>query len=129
MANSICFFEIPGSDPERLRAFYERIFDWRFDVMPETGYLHITTANGLTGGIPGREEIHETLSGLGRMNYISVDDVDEHCELITQAGGKVVLEKLAVEGQGWYAVALDPEGNPFGIWKKDENATNGKGKT
>ena len=126
MANNICFFEIPGDDPKKLRTFYETLFDWRFDVKEDTGYLHITTADGLTGGIPEKTDIEPALSELGRMNYISVKDVDEHCKLIRESGGKIVLEKRAVEHHGWYAVALDPEGNPFGIWRKDDSATNEK---
>ena len=123
MANNICFYEIPGDDPERLQEFYGKIFDWQFDTKM-SGYLHVTTDDGLTGGLPKKSTLTPPLGALGRINYITVDDVDKHCRIIADAGGKVVLSKRAVEGHGWYAVALDPEGNPFGIWKKDQDATN-----
>ena len=123
MANTICFFEIPGNDPDKLKEFYGTIFDWQFDSKM-SGYRHITTADGLTGGLPQRSELIESLGDLGRINYITVDDVDEHCRIISEAGGRIVVPKRAVDGHGWYAMALDPEGNPFGIWKKDNEATN-----
>lgn len=122
MANNVVFFEVPADDPERIKDFYTALFDWQIDRKEDTGYLHITTKKGLTGGFPKKTELPDPISEVGRMNYISVDDVDEHCRRIENAGGTVISPKMAVEGHGWYAVALDPEGNPFGIWKHDHNA-------
>jgi predicted enzyme related to lactoylglutathione lyase len=32
------------------------------------------------------------------------------------------VPRTAVKGMGWYAVALDPQNNLFGLWQMDESA-------
>jgi len=122
MANNIVFFEIPGDDPEKLRKFYSTIFDWKIEELPATHYWHIETEKGLTGGIPKRSELPEPIREFARMNYISVDDVNNHCDLIEREGGRIIHPRTPVKGHGWYAVVKDPEGNLFGLWKKDPEA-------
>jgi len=51
------------------------------------------------------------------VNYISVESVDEYSEKIGDLGGRVILPKQEVPGIGWFALALDPEGNLFGIFE------------
>ena len=108
MANNVVFFEIPADDPERIKDFYSRIFDWQIDRKEDTGYLHITTQKGLTGGFPSKSELPHPISETGRMNYISVDDVDEHCRLIEKAGEKgfdtrIMTRDLNIAQSVWVA--------------------------
>ena len=48
-------------------------------------------------------------------NYISVESVEEYSKKIEALGGKIVVPKMEIPGLGWWAIALDPEGNHFGI--------------
>ncbi len=118
MPNKVCHFEIPGNDPEKLAEFYGKIFDWEIEKMPGDMDYWLIKAEGVGGGIfkrPMPEAKH--------INYISVDCIDEWSKKIEEAGGKIVAPKAPVPGMGWFAVALDPQNNPFGIWKNDENAS------
>ncbi|MFQ5998527.1 MAG: VOC family protein, partial [Candidatus Bathyarchaeia archaeon] len=54
------------------------------------------------------------------VNYISVESVEEFNKKISQLGGKLVVPKTEVPGRGFLAVAIDPEGNPFGIWESTQ---------
>ena len=118
MANKIVHFEIPAEDPEKVKAFYEKIFDWKIEKMPGDAMEYwLIKAEGVGGGI-----MPKTMPEMTHINYIGVDSVDEHSKTIEESGGKVVMPKAPVPGMGWFAVALDPEGNPFGIWEDDENA-------
>jgi hypothetical protein len=56
------------------------------------------------------------------VNYISVENVDEHVMKATRLGAKEVMPKTAVPGMGWFAWLTDPEGNVLGIWQSDEKA-------
>ena len=56
------------------------------------------------------------------MNYIDVDSVDGYVKKIGELGGRVVVPKMAVPGQGYTAVCLDTEGNFFGLWQDDKEA-------
>jgi predicted enzyme related to lactoylglutathione lyase len=49
------------------------------------------------------------------MNYISVESVEEYSKKVVALGGKIVVPKMEITGIGWWALALDPEGNQFGI--------------
>lgn len=49
------------------------------------------------------------------VNYIAVESVDEYAKKIEGLGGKVLVPKMEVPGIGWWALALDPEGNQFAI--------------
>jgi len=121
MPNKIVHFEIPADDPEKVRAFYEKIFDWKIEKMPGGAMDYwMIRAEGVGGGI-----LPKSMPEMTRINYISVDSVEEHSKVIEDSGGKVVMPKTAVPGMGWFAVAIDPEGNPFGIWEDDPSSTPG----
>ena len=49
------------------------------------------------------------------INYISVESVDEYSKKVVALGGKIVVKKMEIPGIGWWALALDPEGNQFGV--------------
>jgi predicted enzyme related to lactoylglutathione lyase len=49
------------------------------------------------------------------INYISVESVEEYSKKVEALGGKIVVTKMEIPGLGWWALALDPEGNSFGL--------------
>jgi predicted enzyme related to lactoylglutathione lyase len=49
------------------------------------------------------------------VNYIAVESVDDYASKIEKLGGKIIVPKMEVPGIGWWAFALDPEGNQFAI--------------
>lgn len=119
MPNELCHFEIPAKDPAKLTEFYENIFDWNIGRPHEGDEMeyHWVDIKPVGGGVHKK-----TMPEMVPINYISVDNIDDHVKIIQEAGGMIVKEKTPVPGMGWFAVALDPEQNPFGIWVQDENA-------
>ncbi len=51
------------------------------------------------------------------INYVLVESVDEMSRKVQQLGGTIVMPKMEVPQVGFIAVALDPEGNVFGMWE------------
>jgi predicted enzyme related to lactoylglutathione lyase len=51
------------------------------------------------------------------VNYIGVESIDEYVKKIEALGGKVIVPKTEIPEIGWFALALDPEGNQFGIFQ------------
>jgi predicted enzyme related to lactoylglutathione lyase len=49
-------------------------------------------------------------------------DQGEHSKKIEQAGGSIVVPKMAVPTMGYFAQAFDTEGNVFAIWEKNPQA-------
>jgi predicted enzyme related to lactoylglutathione lyase len=118
--SKIVHFEIPADDPPRAKKFYEELFGWEFKHFPEMDYYGIMIGpegETLNGGMMKRQAPEQT-----PVNYIDVESVDASAEKVNDLGGRVVMEKTPVKGMGWFAICLDSENNPFGLWEKDENA-------
>ena len=121
MAHPVIHFEIPAQDLNRLRQFYSDLFGWDMQAPPGTSdYVMInapTEGPGIGGMIMKKQAPQQTIT-----NYVSVESVAEYCEKVAQLGGQVVKGKTAVPGMGYFAVCLDPEGNPVGLWQDDPKA-------
>lgn len=109
--------EIPADDPGRAKRFYAEAFGWSFQDIPGfEGYHLFTTPAGQegVGGAIGKRG--ETAPDRMR-DYINVDSIDETLPRIGALGGTVIEDKHEVQGQGWYAVFRDPEGNELALWE------------
>lgn len=117
MAHPIVHFEIPVDDVDRARKFYQGLFDWEFE---DTGqdYHIIRTGEGELGGGMMKRVVPEQRPVL----YVSVESVDEYVKKIQDADGTVVVPKMAVPTMGYFAQALDTEGNVFAIWEDNPQA-------
>jgi len=119
--HTVVHFEIPADDVEKLRKFYSRLFGWKIEKTPgPTEYWTIETVPvdekwtpirpGVNGGMMKRQNpMHKPI------NYVAVESADEYSKKIEALGGKVIVPKREVPGVGWWALALDPEGNQFAI--------------
>jgi predicted enzyme related to lactoylglutathione lyase len=119
--HTIVHFEIPADDVEKLRKFYSQLFGWKIEKMPgPVEYWGIQTVpvdekgmpirSGVNGGMMKRQNPEHK-----PVNYILVESVDEYVKKIESLDGKIVVPKMEVPGIGWWALALDPEGNQFAI--------------
>jgi hypothetical protein len=121
MANPVVFFEIPAQDPKKLTDFYNGVFGWTIKAAASGDYWTVETvdagATGINGGLMKKVGPNQTA-----LNYVQVDSIEDASAKVTSAGGRVVHGKMAVPGQGWFAIAIDPEGNAIGLWQNDPNA-------
>jgi hypothetical protein len=119
----ICHFEVPAEDMERAKTFWRGLLGWELEDAKEfEGYTMIRTrmgdgSPGIGGGMVMRQHPEQQI-----MNYFDVKSVEEYVELAKSLGGKVIMEKTAVPGMGWFAVCMDTENNVFGLWEDDESA-------
>lgn len=65
---------------------------------------------GLNGGMMKKQNPEHK-----PVNYIHVESIDEYTKKIESLGGKIIVPKMEITGIGWWALALDPEGNQFAI--------------
>ncbi len=119
--HTIVHFEIPADDVEKLKKFYSQLFGWKIEKMPgEIEYYGIYTVPVNEKGMPLRPGVNGGLMKKQNpehkaVNYIQVESVDEYSKKIESLGGKIVVPKMEIPGIGWWALALDPEGNQFAI--------------
>ena len=126
MSNPVLHFDLPAEDPEKLVEFYKKVFDWKINKFEEPmEYWFIETVPmdekmkplepGINGGIIKRQT-----SDQRPINYVTVKSIDDAVKNIEKAGGKITMQKTEMPGMGEYAIALDIEGNPFGLWSSLE---------
>jgi predicted enzyme related to lactoylglutathione lyase len=129
---TIVHFEIPSSDIERSKKFYNDLFGWKFDKFPSPPgskmpegmeYWMISTLDdkgneGVNGGMMRRQSPQQQ----GITNYFDVKSVQEYSAKVEKLGGKVISPKMPVPGMGYFAVCTDTENNGFGIFEVDSTA-------
>lgn len=113
MAGELAFFEIGVADAERGRAFYERLFDWKFEPGP-TGSGYVITAPNVSGGMHGGD------AAATPYVFFTVDDMDAAIDRVRELGGEV--DEIDVEGGdetvatfGRFKICRDDQGSSFGL--------------
>ena len=80
MGKPVVFWELLSKEPEKVSAFYEKIFGWKVQHVPELNYRLVETGGqgGINGGILKPER---TEPWPGNMTvYIDVDDLASNRE-------------------------------------------------
>jgi predicted enzyme related to lactoylglutathione lyase len=113
MANPICHWELMVSDPDKARAFYRQVFDWKLEDQPGGEYTLIGT-----GSEPGGGMMRKTPAAPApALNvYFRVDSIDGTLRKVVEAGGTVVVPKTEIPGHGRFAMFLDPDQIAVGIF-------------
>ncbi len=118
-------FEIPANDIDKLKKFYQTLFGWKMEKYPgPTTYYLVQTVPvddkmtpiraGVNGGLYCKKDASDPALAK-QINYIWVESVEEYSKKVEKLGGKIVVPKMEIPGLGWWALALDPEGNHFGM--------------
>src|SRR5258708_2999070 len=121
MHNRVVHFEIQADNVARAKSFYEKAFGWKVEQMmkKEEGgmdYWGLTTGPagtpGINGGLYQRspENILHTYDCT-----ITVENIDKAIESVKANGGTIQGEKMEIPHVGWFARAVDTEGNKFGL--------------
>jgi len=125
---TVVHFEIPANNPEKLSEFYKTLFEWKVEKMSMGTMGDYWIFETRAGTAKDREKNQNTAGVNGGMmkrvspgqqvtNYMMVESVDDYIKKVQQLGGKIITPKTPLPDMGAFAVALDPEGNPFGIFE------------
>jgi hypothetical protein len=115
----VSFAEFNVPDTQQAADFYKAVFDWQAQKFGEGDYLMVDN-NEEPGTIGvGLDKMHDDRPMT--VAVITVPSVDEFATKIVAAGGKIVVEKFAIPGQGHAAYFTDPGGLVVGIYEQDEN--------
>ncbi len=117
MGNPVVHWELWSEDPDKAAEFYGKVFDWEMRSIPEMNY-HLAETGG-EGGINGGIMKPQEGPWPAKLTfYIDVDDLAAYRQKITDAGGKIVVEEMAVPGVGSFTLFEDPDGRVIGLWKQ-----------
>ncbi len=113
---AITWFEIPATDLQRAKRFYEAIFETELKVMDFGGPMAIFPyENPGIGGCIVAGGTHP--SPHGTLIYLNAEGrLDRTLELLESAGGRVDTSKMKVSDDiGYVAHFIDSEGNRVGL--------------
>jgi len=111
MPNPLIHWELMVADVARTKAFYQQVFDWKYEPMgPE--YTMIEPGGQPGGGLMQRPPGVE-MSALN--SYFRVDDIDRTLRAAVEAGATVVVPRTEIPDVGWFAMFLDLDKIPIGI--------------
>ena len=121
--NVITWFEIPVSDIERAKKFYETILDIemikRIDGIDEAVFFPfnpnvVQATSGRVTGVLSKSE-RNSPSGHGTLVYINASpNIQNVLDRVVNAGGKILAPKMQIPA-GFIATIIDSEGNKIGL--------------
>ncbi len=115
--NPVGWFEIYVQDMPRARAFYEAVLQLSLQPLPSP--LVEMVAFPMTPEAPGAGGALVRMEGVASGGSTLVYFVCEDCAVVASrvpaAGGRVERPKLAIGDHGFIALAVDSEGNLFGL--------------
>jgi predicted enzyme related to lactoylglutathione lyase len=108
-------FEISAKHQDRLKVFYQQVFDWQYRIgTGDFAYVHFSgNTPPLLGGI-GQSDACKKGFEAGHRFYFLVDELDPVIAKAVNAGGTLQLGPVSVDGYN-FAMVMDPEDNPIGL--------------
>jgi len=113
-ANPVNWFEIPTTDLQRAKKFYEAAFGIELTLMEKPGmkmawFPMEMGAPGAAGTLVNNE--HFTPSHDGSLVYFNVPSIEATLEKIGKVGGKTLMPLMSIGEHGTIAHFEDTEGN------------------
>lgn len=120
MAGQMVHVEIPAGDVAKAEEFWGGLFGWQFQAFEgsPTAY-HTTQFSEQQGGALYQPDPPDKR---GARVYFDVDDINDGTSKVKELGGEAG-DALPVPGLGWFSVCKDTEGNEFGLWQTDPDAS------
>ena len=121
------WFEIPASDFDRAKAFYETVLDTQLFVNDQRATMGsmlgiFPHGEGVGGCLVHNPGFGYTPAETGTLVYLRAEgDLNDVVARVEAAGGEVLLPKTALgegAGGGFVAWAKDTEGNKVGFYSR-----------
>ena len=119
--NMVGWFEVPVTDMDRARKFYQPVFDIDIDVRDFGGLLmgwfpFAEGKPGASGSLIKHADSYKPSETHGPLLYFSSTDVSVELAKIEQAGGKVLQQKTLISVDiGFMGIFIDSEGNRIAL--------------
>jgi predicted enzyme related to lactoylglutathione lyase len=118
VGNPFVHVELNTPDPAKVKAFYSKLFQWKFEEMPspdtpDHAYTLVRVGEGTGGGI-----MKQVAGGpSGWLAYVAVDDIHASTKKAQELGAQLMKDVTEVPGMGWFSFIRDPGGAVLGLWQ------------
>ena len=115
-----CWVDYGAADLDAAKAFYTAVLGWQYTGgEPEYGgYLTAVVKDLPAAGMGPQQDPSDPPRWT---TYFATDDAEATAARIRDAGGTVIVEPMDVGPMGRMVIALDPRGNPFGLWQAGQH--------
>jgi len=110
---TLCWNELMSNDPEAAQTFYTALFSWTPEPFQDNYTIMNVNDRGNGGIMKIGPEMGEIPPHWGVI--FASDDVDARVELVTGAGGSVIVPAFDTPPVGRVAVVADPQGAAFSM--------------
>jgi len=110
---NVVHVEIPAANVEAAGKFYEALFGWKMQHVPEFDYTMWADGSGSGGGF---NKVSDEFPVGQVLVYIDSDDIEADLKRVEELGGTVVQPKKEIPGTGWFAVFKDLTGNVLALY-------------
>jgi hypothetical protein len=122
------YFDLTVEDLDAARGFFAAVFGWRFERFPMPyEYYRIRAGEpdepGIDGGIDATKDAPLSRGQPMTQVTVPVADLDDTLSKVLSNGGRIVEQKMAIPGVGWYATCAEPGGLMFGVIASDPSAS------
>ncbi len=114
----VTWFEIYVQDMERAKKFYEAVLETKFSVLNSPGiemwaFPMLPATPGSSGALVKMKGVAS--GGNSTLVYFTCEDCAAEASRVEKAGGRLQKDKFAIGEFGFVALAIDTEGNMFGL--------------
>lgn len=115
-----CWIDYGAADVDAAKGFYTDVLGWTYTGgEPEFGgYLTCETRGRAAAGMGPQQNPSDPPRWT---TYFATGDAEATAARITEAGGTIVVAPMEVGPMGHMVIALDPQGNAFGLWQAGEH--------
>jgi len=110
---NVVHVEIPAANVEAAAKFYQDLFGWKIQPVPEMNYTMWEAGDGSGGGFP---EVSADNPVGQVLVYIDSDDIEADLKKVEKLGGKILHQKTEIPGMGWFGIFKDPTGNVLALY-------------
>ena len=114
------WYDVVTTDTKAAESFYRSVIGWDTSDsgMTDRSYTLLCVGSAMVGGLmPIPEDARRAGVRPAWMGYIAVDDVDVYAKRVKSAGGAIHRGPEDIPGVGRFAVAGDPHGAGFMLFK------------
>lgn len=119
MKNAINWFNIPISDYDRAKSFYETILDIQlmdFDMDGSKMAFFPADEDGVGGSLSESQGQFSPLVNDNVSIYLNAPNLQESLNKVDSAGGKLIMDKTMISPDfGFFGLIVDTEGNKIGL--------------
>ena len=118
------WYDMMTPDLKAAEKFYSKVVGWKIaDAgMPGMSYSILSAGDVMVGGMMQTPKGDEGMQNPPRWHgHIYVPDVDAYAKRVVQAGGSIHRDPADIPGIGRFAVASDPQGASFIMFKPNSS--------